>query len=813
MTLALRAVRDSSPLSPATDEAAPPSTDSLPEELVKLIVSFLSTADLKNTALVSKSLYRHATEVLWRTVCLADTWKLHLNDENRQIYGNRGDRGPGESDEHDDSPIIQKLYVLATRPHLASQVQILTHRCHLPMPTIFSELPLIHFDSCNLSSDARLHQLLRLAIRNMVNVQTLRIIFGHWKITRTLLEGFLDPNRQRRIPLRKLWLESCSLMEIRMTSGTLEGLESIRFRRLRAEYATRDMAQVSMRFPEYRLERGGHPFHLHDGAGGWVGSTVHFSDEGAPPRRPIIPVAEMNGKSLQYDKSIWDDMPQIRQFLNQNPIPILSSTGTVPRIPMQHFLSISARTLTKLNLDWILWRPYGSEDSDRLALETMHELSKMRFPNLRAFQVRNAVVAMTRLPPDVYLLESTFLNFLEAHPKIQCLAWPLDRFYSHTKPSQDVLSRSRALVAHLGMVLTDLRLDSYYNNNGETFTDDALGGSSRAHERARRRRFIAEFAPHMTKIEQLKLEGGIPRDEKREIIRALHFCPLKKIVMIGVSFPIGNTWGAQGKDLGALDEGLGETLYELEEEDKDALLTAFTEPVPITAPFTFTPSYGWPPSPPFLHTIATHHASTVTELKICGYNGCPILSFSTGVTKPLLHPLQFFDNLHQLVVSLWLLTYFEDDYRDTQIIESWMDTRSPSSTALVVVTPPASPTPPNLSVSPTIMPDHPSPTARPQSYNRWAVALKTQFTPSALAYRVAADIGPYLSPVAKAREGGVRVRASFCLGAREEQRWANDIFDLDIRVGVNDQVLEFVGPREEGERGRWWSKLEGRRWF
>ena len=101
----------------------------------------------------------------------------------------------------------------------------------------------------------------------------------------------------------------------------------------------------------------------------------------------------------------------------------------------------------------------------------------------------------------------------------------------------------------------------------------------------------------------------------------------------------------------------------------------------------------------------------------------------------------------------------------------------------------------------------------PVSKQWWAVALKTQFSPSALAYRVASDLGPFLSPAAKARQGGVRVRASFCLGAREERRVANDIFDLDIRIGGEDQVLEFVGPREEGETGRWWAKMGGRQWF
>lgn len=155
---------------------------------------------------------------------------------------------------------------------------------------------------------------------------------------------------------------------------------------------------------------------------------------------------------------------------------------------------------------------------------------------------------------------------------------------------------------------------------------------------------------------------------------------------------------------------------------------------------------------------------------------------------------------------------FEGSYRDTEIIQSWMDTRSPSSTALVVVTPPASPSL-QLPVAPTTMPDGTSPAARPQDFNRWAVALRTRFTPSALAYRVAQDIAPHLSPDAKARPGGVRVRASFCLGSRDGRRPANDIFDLDIRIGRENQVLEFVGPREEAEVGRWWSKLEGRRWF
>ena len=39
-----------------------------------------------------------------------DTFRLYTDGERAKVYG---DRGRGESDEHDDTPIIQKLYILA----------------------------------------------------------------------------------------------------------------------------------------------------------------------------------------------------------------------------------------------------------------------------------------------------------------------------------------------------------------------------------------------------------------------------------------------------------------------------------------------------------------------------------------------------------------------------------------------------------------------------------------------------------------------------------------------------------------------------
>ncbi|EOA81309.1 uncharacterized protein SETTUDRAFT_157256 [Exserohilum turcica Et28A] len=796
----------------------PLSLQSLPSELLRLIVAYLDTPTQRNVALVSQTLHHHATDALWQKVCLADQWKLHVNEGWEQVWG---ERGRGESDEHDDTPIVQKLYILATNPTIASKVQVLIHRCHLPTPNIFSALPRMHFDADNLSQDNRIHVLLKLAIRNLVNVHTLRIIYGHWKLTNALLAGFLDGNRPRSVPLRKLWLECCCFEKDALywlLPSKATGLESIRLRRLGNEMFD-PVQRRRLKPKEFKLARGGRRLDMYNGAGGFVQTTVDFCDDGYRLSAiwPRPSAEELIEKGTAFDAVMWEELADIRDYVDANPVDFEPTTfgRNAPDVtpPLEWLIACSASTLTSLNLDWVHWR--RSEITPANSEHFLHALSKLRFPHLRALQIRNAVLPLTRLPDSVYLLEDTFVEFLEAHPKIQCLAWPIDKVYSHVKPSVHVQARSQRLVAHLAMVLTDLRIDAQHVPRGEPVTDESRT-TEELQERTRRRRFIAEFAPHMRKVEQIKLEGGIPRDEKRELIRALHWCPLKKIVMIGASFPAGNTWGAGGHQLKAVDPGQTglDISYALDDEDIEGILAAYRRGFPMPLDFTFEPEYGWPPQAPLLQTIALHHASTVEELKICGYNGCPILSHATPITNPLLMGLRSYDNLKQLVLSFWLLTWYDGSYRDPEIIQSWLDTRSPSSTALTVVTPPASPTH-DQPVDPGHFPNFGNARVapRPQDFNRWAVALKTEFSPSALAYRVARDIGPYLSPLAKERKGGVRVRASFCLGVRQERECASDIFDLDIRVGVGDQVLEFVGPREEGESGRWWKKLEERRWF
>lgn len=293
----------------------------------------------------------------------------------------------------------------------------------------------------------------------------------------------------------------------------------------------------------------------------------------------------------------------------------------------------------------------------------------------------------------------------------------------------------------------------------------------------------------MQQIQTLKLEGGIPRDEKREVIRAMNACPLQKIVLIGINCPFGNTWGSSGQDLFAQDpempNGLSHFWEELEEEDVPSLMQlSFTEPMPPGSSWSYVPEYGREPREPMIHTIGSHHAATITELKFCGYRGSPVLWDPLPLTKALLTPLRHFHHLQSLVLSLWLSPRYEHDMRGAEIIDYWLSTRS-TSKALVVVGD-----------------DEPE---------GWAKELKEKYEPERIANRIMTLVGPFLSERAKARRGGVHIRGSFCIGMY------GGMFDFDINVGKAldgaDMLLEWKGPREELHPERKKEKMDGRGWF
>ncbi|KAF2626975.1 hypothetical protein BU25DRAFT_76038 [Macroventuria anomochaeta] len=105
--------------------------ENLPEELLQLIISHLHTADLKRTALISRTLHRHVTDLLWQNVCLVGKRTLHENDLTDTLLSGRGE----ETDEHDNRPMIGKLYILATKHHTGLEGP----DAHTPLPLAHAE--------------------------------------------------------------------------------------------------------------------------------------------------------------------------------------------------------------------------------------------------------------------------------------------------------------------------------------------------------------------------------------------------------------------------------------------------------------------------------------------------------------------------------------------------------------------------------------------------------------------------------------------------------------------------------------------------
>lgn len=67
------------------------------------------------------------------------------------------------------------------------------------------------------------------------------------------------------------------------------------------------------------------------------------------------------------------------------------------------------------------------------------------------------------------------LEFIEAHPKLKCLAWPMDQFFA-PHPRHDIEGRVQMVISRLATMLVDLRVDACYCGMGEPHSDDYSPG-------------------------------------------------------------------------------------------------------------------------------------------------------------------------------------------------------------------------------------------------------------------------------------------------------------------------------------------------
>lgn len=770
----------------------------LPPELAHQIFELLPRRTLRDCNLVCKWAREHASDILWRDVMLTDRQRWHdttvehrdTGPDSTDLVGFDGALAEFNGcDSHDDTPTIKLLFLLAKYPDIAAKVHSVTHRCHLPPPALFAELPQWSFQDCTLSNSWSTLRLLRLAVANMKNVKVLRLVAPHHFVATTLLREFFSPRRKKEHPIQHLWLESLSLdgllfptfvntpedfgdnlerLDARLVPRYLDlrGLESLRFRRLWAD-KPEDSSNIRTRC--------GRRSELHDGRGSVYPTTTGPSPVSTWRFEGTTWSAEVPWQWISKDSAsfsdpssswfndrIWAQLPEVTAFLDAQGSESLkdlqmtdevivgvamSLAPTQPNLKeskggehagiqkcaatcsqasegftkqslitseklrlvepylgytLERILHQSMSTLTSLCLDWVMWS--AARGINRQAIRLLSVLSKLRFPHLRAFQYRNATSASTMLPEGVYLLapvsgmipdepdiigfpepqeaiEVDFLSFLLAHDQITCLAWPIERFFKEGARLTQPQEAQKQVINNLGQKLETLRIDAWLSGSGEPQTDNDQHPVNIA-ARSRRHRFIEEFAPYMTKLTSLKMEGGIPKDEQRQILRALRQCPLRKIVQIGVNQPLGNSWGEQGEDISSLEGEFGvRYLNLLEPEPKEELEEAKAlKPIASNEQKPFEPVYGSPPSLPLLYIIASQFGSTITELKFCGYNGAPVLRTPPPITSALLWHLRYFPKLRNLAISIWLLTTFEADWHESEVLNLWMSERKQYTT-------------------------------------------------------------------------------------------------------------------------------------
>lgn len=439
-------------------------------------------------------------------------------------------------------------------------MESVTHRCHLTPPNIFTELPHTPFSSQTLSMDPRTICLVRLAVRNMVRVNTLRIVFGHPKLTEALMRCFFDENREREHPVKRLWLEN-----VRIVEGTemvldrhkyglplrldFDGVEMFRLRR--SPLSSMEMPQ-EQRVTNRRVfvySRGGTSRELQNGLGGnYLTSTNTLGAEvvrgheqleqaldGEDHSMEQSPLGDLMGSAVRFDDAIYEALSREVKFPAEviaatipsiywrsmlayrdewsGPMTELSPEGS--RIFNQIFridiptaahcassmFNSMANTLTSLNIDWVLAPPNAEKmttvDYERW-VKWYVDLFSLRCPHLKAFQYRNAVAQQTLLPEGLFLFDySTIftgnsfeqhwvpgshssppfevglqpLEFFEAHTNLQCLAWPMDQFFSHVRRS-DISTRVQNVIDRLGQTLIDLRVDAFYTGVAEPHSGD-----------------------------------------------------------------------------------------------------------------------------------------------------------------------------------------------------------------------------------------------------------------------------------------------------------------------------------------------------
>ena len=303
---------------------------------------------------------------------------------------------------------------------------------------------------------------------------------------------------------------------------------------------------------------------------------------------------------------------------------------------------------------------------------------------------------------------------------------------------------------------------------------------SRSSPQALRRQlqFVELVAPYMRSLEVLKIEGTVPAEVRYQLLKTTWHCPLQKLVIIGLYWAVTNTWVDCDYD--------DESFWKLEVSQPIPWIDNKTyivnsgghEPAGQSA---FSPSFTRV-APPVLDMLAHFQASTITELKFCGFRGAPTLLHPSPRTHDELSFLKHFHNLRYFTTAVWIPTHHQSQDRSEDVCQFWND---------------------------EFLVDQ-NPTSEEDGQNTFHALLVEHYHHSAIAKSVASLVGPHLSPQACGLPGGVGVKVLMLLPSGTR---GSEIYEVEVRLGTNCEILGVVETRGENHPVKLEEKLQRRRWF
>ena len=619
------------------------------------------------------------------------------------------------------------------------------------------------FRSTTLSVDPRTQCILQRAIRCMSGVHTLRIILGHQYIVEGLIRGFFHYERISQAPVRRLWIESSYIDRCYWDpriSSIASGLESIRMRRM---YISRTHEGELLHLARSR--------NAQTGSSGTYEATTHIS--------------ELSEHAVEFESRIYTNLAQ------QYPGSILQCCGKCncpgcangPRRDQKDTLFFygvltgQSETLTSITFDWLL--------NGRAVVEAL-TLTRPQFPRLKALQIRNAVdppaelelsSSSAALHPVCYLLGPVWLDFLQRHPNLECLAWPMEYFLPGVTQSRTLGDDGREVIKTLSHRLRSLRIDARVMNHHLDNID--MFGAHSPQALVRQRAFIHFVASQMRSLKVFKVEGTIPIELRYELLQALQHCSLQKVVIIGVNWAVANTW----TDLEEHHSShwrleIGRPVFwksavpsSQQISTQDDLVEAPEDPEALSLEIDEYPKADFS----LLKLLVLSQATSVSELKFCGFIGSPMLYYPSPKAQLELSYLKGFHNLRYLTMAVWLAATHENQDLSSQIPEFWNAATNESA----------------------------------RSSQHFYGTLTKYYSPAVLADKITELVGPNLSPQACACPAGVSVKVLFLV--RQSHR--SEIFELQVQIGKQCNIVKFAEIRGENNPKKLQEKMQERKWF